>query len=120
MLIALVMSNFRRYNKEVRIFLRGQAKQSYLNLKKRKDDKTILNSIDRIKDILRENPQYGDPISKRLIPKSLSKIGIQNLYRVELSKYWRMLYTIKGDRIVIYLFILNILNHKDYNKLLGY
>lgn len=108
--------------KEVRIFLKGQAKESYLELKKRndKESRSILNSIERIKEILKENPQYGNPLPKRLIPKSLTKLGIQNLYRVELSNYWRMLYTIEGNRIEIFLFVLNIVDHKDYNKLFGY
>lgn len=110
------------YNKEIRIFLKGQAKQSYLELKKRNDkpSKSILNSFNRMKQILKENPQYGDPIPKRLIPESLRKHGIQNLYRAELSNYWRMLYTIEGNQIDIFLFILTIMNHKDYNKIFHY
>lgn len=110
------------FGKEVRIMLKGQAKDSYIELKKRsdKESKSILNSIERIKEILKENPQYGDPIPKRLIPKEFIKQGIQNLYRVELSNYWRMLYTIEGNQIEIFLFVLNIVDHKEYNKLLGY
>jgi len=108
--------------KEVRIFLKGQAKDGYLELKKRtdKESQSILNSIERIKAILKENPQFGDPIAKKLIPKSLINLGIQNLYRVELSNYWRMLYTIEGNKVEIFLFVLNIVDHKDYNKLFGY
>lgn len=108
--------------KEVRILLKGQAKESYLELKKRndKESKSILNSIDRIKEILKENPQFGDPIRKELIPRFMKKQGIQNLYRVELSNFWRMLYTIEGNRVEIFLFVLNIMNHKNYNKLFGY
>lgn len=110
------------FGKEVRIILRGQAKESYLELKKRSDKeaKSILNSIERIKGILKNNPQYGEPISKTLIPISLKAIGVQNLYRVELSNYWRMLYTIEGNKIEIFLFVLNIVDHKEYNKLFGY
>ena len=36
-----------------------------------RDDKEsimLVNSIQRIIDILKENPQFGDPIAKRLIP----------------------------------------------------
>lgn len=110
------------YGKEVRVFLKGQAKESYLDLKQRKDKeaKTILNSFERVKEILKENPQFGDPIKKKLIPKSLKKLGIQNLYRVELSNFWRMLYTIEGNEIEILLFVLNIVDHKEYDKLFGY
>jgi hypothetical protein len=69
--------------KEVRILLKGQAKFSYLELKKRtdKESQSILNSIERIKAILKDNPQFGDPIAKKLIPKSFRDMGIQNLYR---------------------------------------
>ena len=43
---------------------------------------------------------------KNLIPKDYD---VQNLWRVELSGYWRMLYTIKGDQIEIICFVLDIL-----------
>ena len=58
------------FGKEVRIFLKGEAKESYIKLKNRNDKESlsILNSIERIKEILKKNPQYGDPIPKRLIP----------------------------------------------------
>lgn len=52
--------------REVRIFLKWQAKDAYLELKKRddKEAKAILNSFERVKKILKDNPQYGDPIKK--------------------------------------------------------
>ena len=108
--------------KNVRIMLVGQAKKSYLELKKRKDkeSETILNSIERIKSILKENPQFGNPIAKNLIPESLKKQGIKNLYRIELSNFWRMLYNLEGDRLNIFLFVLNIVDHSEYNKLFNY
>lgn len=110
------------FGKEVRIFLKGQARDGYLELKKRNDKEaqSILNSIGRIKEILKENPQYGDPMAKRLIPRSLLRQGIRNLYRVELSNYWRMLYTIVGNEVEIFLFVLKIVDHKEYDKLFGY
>ncbi len=108
--------------KDVRIFLRGEAKIAYIELKQRNDKEalSLLNSIERIKEILKQNPMYGDPLRKELIPIALRKQGIQNLYRVELSGYWRMLYTIEGSEVEILLFILEIINHKKYNKLFGY
>ena len=110
------------FRKEVRIILKGQGKEAYLNLKKRdnKDSKILLKSFNKVKDILKENPQFGDPLAKKLIPIELKKLGIKNLYRVELSNYWRMLYTIEGNKVEIFLFVLNIVDHKEYNKLFGY
>lgn len=110
------------FGKNVRVFLKGDAKKAYLKLKSSNlsEEKSVLESFERIKEILKENPQYGDPVSKNLIPLSLKRLGIQNLYRVELSNYWRMIYTIEGNQIEILVFVLNISNHKEYNKLFGY
>jgi len=73
--------------KEVRVFLKGQAKEQYLELQGRDDKEaaTLLASFERVKGLLKENPQYGDPIRKVLIPKRFP--GIKNLYRVELANY---------------------------------
>jgi len=110
------------FNKEVRILLKDQAKESYIELKKRndKESRILLNSIERIFNILKQNPQYGNPIKKGLIPKSILILGIKNLYRIELSNYWRMLYTIEGNKIEILIFVLKIVDHKEYNRLFGY
>jgi len=110
------------FGKEVRVLLKGQGKEAYLELKKRddKEAKAILNSFNRIKEILKSNPQYGNPISKNFIPDKFKKLGIQNLYRAELSNYWRVLYTIEGNTVEILLFVLSITDHKGYNKLFRY
>jgi len=110
------------FGREIRILLKDQAKEAYLELKKREDkeSRTLLNSIERIFNILKQNPQFGNPVKKELIPKEMIKIGIKNLYRIELSNYWRMLYTIEGTKIEILVFVLKIVDHKKYNKLFGY
>jgi mRNA-degrading endonuclease HigB of HigAB toxin-antitoxin module len=52
-----------------------------------------------------------------MIPK---KYNAQNLWRVELANFWRMLYTIKGDEIEVICFVLDIVSHKEYDKIFGY
>jgi hypothetical protein len=57
---------------------------------------------------------------KVLIPKEYAeKYQTSNLWSVELTNYWRMLYTIKGDQVEIICFILDIMDHKEYDKLFG-
>ena len=94
----------------------------FLELKRREDKeaRTLVKSIERIIEILKSNPQYGDPIKKELIPKELKDQGITNLYRVELSNYWRLLYTLEGTKIEIFVFLLSIIDHPTYNKIFGY
>jgi hypothetical protein len=108
--------------KAVRVMLKGDALESFLLLKKRNDKeaRSIIRSIERVTFILKDNPLYGQAITRRLFPRELLLMGIQNLYRAELSNYWRMLYTIEGNEIEIYLIVLRIVNHKEYNKVFGY
>ena len=108
--------------KEVRVFLQGQAKESFIELKKRndKESQSLVRSIERTINVLKQNPQFGDPLKKELIPEEIKKQGISNVYRVELSNFWRALYTIKGSRVEIFVIILNIIDHPAYNKLFGY
>jgi hypothetical protein len=108
--------------KEVRVILKGQALESFLELKKRTDREAqqLIKSIERVIGILKSNPQYGDPIKKEMIPDSFKKINVHNLYRAELSNFWRMLYTIEGNRVEIFVFVLTITDHPDYDRIFGY
>lgn len=108
--------------KEVRVLLKGQAKESYLELQQRtdKESQMIFKSIEHLTAILKQNPQYGDPIKKDLIPKEFKRQGIQNLYRAELSQFWRVLYTIEGTQVEMLVFILSISDHKTYDKIMKY
>jgi len=109
--------------KEIKVYLKDDAKESYFQLKTKsdKESKMLLSSIERTMNLLNLNPQLGDPIPKKQFPKQLiQKHNINNLYRIELSRFWRLLYTIKNDEIYIYLIVLKIIDHKEYNKLFGY
>lgn len=108
--------------KEIRVFLKGQAKEAFIELKERNDKEaqSLVRSIERVIEILKQNPQFGDPIAKDKIPDEFKKEGITNLYRAELSNFWRMLYTLEGTKIEIFVFILNITDHPTYDKIFGY
>ena len=81
------------------------------------EEMQLLKSIKQKSEILKINPTYGDKISHRLIPKTLD---VSNLFRVELTGHWRMLYTLTGNQIEIVAFILYIIDHPTYDKLFGY
>lgn len=115
-------------NKPVKIFFLDDADIEYKRLneivgqqlkegKENSQEIQLLKSIKQKIELIKVNPFYGDNIPKRLIPK---EYGVPNLWRVELSNFWRMLYTFKGDRIEIICFILDILDHNKYNKKFGY
>ncbi len=103
------------FGKEVKVILKRQAKERFLELESKsdKESKSIFNSIKIVKELLLQNPQHGDPIRKELIPNELRQINIQNLYRIELSNFWRLLYTLEENETALVVFILKILNHKE-------
>ena len=51
-----------------------------------------------------------------------TKYAATNLFRVELPSFWRMLYTLTDgeSQIEIIAFILEVIDHKEYNKKFGY
>jgi hypothetical protein len=91
------------------------------NGKDNTDEIQLLKSIKQKIEFIKSNPFYGENIKKEQIPQELKiDFKIQNLHRVELSQFWRMLYTIKGDQIEVVCFVLDILDHPAYDKLFGY
>ena len=88
---------------------------------KNSEEQQLLKSIKNKVELIKENPAYGDKIQKKLWPKELArKYNLTNLWRIELTNYWRMIYTIKGNKIEVISFIIRIMNHKEYNKLFKY
>ena len=113
--------------KKVRVIFSPEAEEvyNYLNgmAPKSKTENMILNSIHKKVELIKSNVHYGDPIAKRLIPEEYKiKYGVTNLFRVELPNFWRMLYTLTDGEteIEIIAFILDVIDHKDYNKKFGY
>ena len=82
---------------------------------------TLLRSILRVRDLLKQNPFIGDQVPKRQIPPKYElKYDIENVWRIELANRWRLVYAITGNGIEIITFIMDIFNHKDYDKVFGY
>jgi hypothetical protein len=113
--------------KRVRVILSPDAEEVYNYLNKEaptsKTENTILKAINKKVELIKANPHYGDPISKKLIPQEYKdKYGITNLFRVELPDFWRMLYTLTNgeSKIEIIAFVLDIIDHQIYNKKFGY
>lgn len=118
--------------KATKVIITGSAKEEFNELNKvvgkevtkgitSSEHQTLLNSVKQKIELLRDNPEYGINIPKRLIPKEYIKLyDVTNLWKVNLSNYWRMIYTIRGNEVEIISLILDIMNHDDYNKKFGY
>jgi len=118
--------------KEVKVLIAGDAKEEFEKLNQLvgeeiskgitgSDHQTLFNAIKQKIEFLKENPQYGIHIQKDRIPKEyILKYDVNNLWKVNLSGAWRMIYTIRGSKVEIISLILDILNHKDYEKKFRY
>ncbi|MEK6938298.1 MAG: hypothetical protein AABX04_04610 [Nanoarchaeota archaeon] len=113
--------------KIIRVVLSPEAEEVYYYLNEKaptsKVEQSILNAVNKKIELIKANPHYGDPIAKRLIPgEYVQKYGVTNLFRVELPDFWRMMYTLtEGEsKIEIVAFVLDVVNHKDYDKKFGY
>lgn len=118
--------------KPTKVIITGAAKEEFNDLNKvvgdeikkgitSSDHQTLLNSIKQKIELLRDNPEYGFHIQKDRIPKEYVRdYDVNNLWKVNLSGAWRMIYTIRGGEVEIISLILDLLNHKDYDKKFKY
>ncbi len=126
--------------KHVTMKLLGEAKEEYLKLQEtvRQEiekgittsfHQTLLRSIDSRITLLKANYSYGIQIPRKQIPRSyINKYEVTNLWKVDLSGYWRLIYTLKQpqreqteiDILTIWLDVLDIVDHPKYNKIFGY
>lgn len=117
-----------KFGKRVSVELIDDAKESYEKLNKivgdqkasgktKSDEITLWNGIQRIFDLLADNPFYGENAKKKQLPPYyIKKYDAQNLYIADLPLFWRMVYTIKGSKVEIVCIVLDIFDHNGYNK----
>jgi len=118
--------------KEVSVRLAEEAEKVYNELNKLVGEEklkgiensfhqTLLRSINRVKELLKQNPFAGDQVPKKQIPgKYCLKYDVDNLWRIELADRWRLVYTITGNQLEIINFVVDIFNHRDYDHVFGY
>ena len=71
--------------------------------------------------IFAQNAFCGTQIPKRLFPKEyIQKYGITNLWKYDLPKAWRLLYSVAKDEVVVISIILEWFDHKEYERRFKY
>ena len=92
------------------------------NFKLLNKDDFLKKGITRAINDLKENAFSGIQVPKRLFPKNyIKKYKINNLWKYDLPKGWRLLYTITADNEVeLISAILEWFDHKDYEKRFKY
>ena len=108
--------------KEVSIvFIDDKLEQEFLNLS---EDDFLKKRIKYVMERIRENPTFGQPIAKKLIPKEYANQGVNNTFWIELSKSqgWRLIYSLvpKSGTEIITIILEWFTRHKDYERRFKY
>jgi Txe/YoeB family toxin of Txe-Axe toxin-antitoxin module len=101
------------------VFIDDELEESYNQLR---DDDFLKKAINKAVKELKQNAFSGVQVPKRLIPKEyIRKYRINNLWKYDLPKGWRLMYTITADNEVeLITAILEWLSHKDYERRFRY
>ena len=101
------------------VFISDELEVSFDSLPE--DDFVRKSIIKAIKD-LKQNAFAGIHVPKRLIPKEyIRNYGINNLWKYNMSKGWRLLYTVtSGNEVELISAILEWLGHKEYERKFKY
>ena len=87
-----------------------------------KPDDPIKKAMIRAIQDLKQNAFSGIQIPKKLFPREyIQKYGITNLWKYDLPRGWRLMYTVTADNEVdLISAILEWFDHKDYERKFGY
>ena len=103
-------------------FADEKIQKSFEALKESKtEDQRLYKWICRAFEDLEENAFCGIRIPKRLIPKVyIDKYGIDNLWKYDLPRSWRLIYSVANDGICVLSIILEWVDHKNYERKFNY
>lgn len=115
-------------NKKILVRFSEDAEQQFQTIEKEaalnhKEGLMLFTAITNKVELLKLDYHFGNPIAKSLIPTEYKiKYNIHNLFRIELPLFWRLLYSLipsENEKEII-AFVLEIIDHKIYNKRFGY
>ena len=103
-------------------FAEDKLKQAYTQLEHSKtEDQQLHNWISKAINALANNAFSGTQIPKGLIPKVyLKKYRIDNLWKYDLPKGWRLVYSVAKKEVCVITIILEWFSHKEYEKRFKY
>lgn len=104
------------------VLLEGSAQKQF-----EKAPKAVQRQLRELAGNLVEDPHAGEYVpvadvhNKGTVKKWERRVGrVRNLYKLELSDGWRALYTVGSrgaERVVM---VLEVIDHKQYERLMGY
>ena len=83
-------------------------------------EKELFRLMNQAIDNIEQNAFCGIQLPKRLIPETYTKKGIKNLWKYDLPRGWRLMYSIVNEELVVVSIVLEWFDHKDYERKFKY
>lgn len=78
---------------------------------------SIARRAHALRRILLADGLHGEVVKKDRIPRTLKdRYGLENLFVEDLPSFWRLLYTIVRDRGERYVVVVEIVDHRRYDR----
>ena len=90
------------------------------NRSNEREYKLLIKGIEKLKMDYRSGAHISKKKNKKAFEFYQRKYGIENLWKLNVSQDWRMPYTVVSDGIEIVCFVLDLMDHKRYDKVFGY
>jgi Txe/YoeB family toxin of Txe-Axe toxin-antitoxin module len=85
------------------------------------DNDPIKQRVDRVIDEMKQDKNLGDYVKRKPWPsKYVKRHEVTNLYRLEIGGNHRLIYTIRGRKEDKVYQLLDLLTHKEYDRVFGY
>jgi Txe/YoeB family toxin of Txe-Axe toxin-antitoxin module len=103
-------------------FADEKLKEAFYKLEKGDlSERELFKVINQTMDKIEKNAFSGIQLPKPLIPKEyIKKYNIDNLWKYDLPKGWRLIYSIMNDEIVVVSLILEWFDHQNYERKFNY
>ena len=84
-------------------------------------EKELFKIINQAMDNLEKNVFCEIQIPKKLIPEDYKKkFGVENLWKYDLPRDWRLIYSIAKDQVLVLSLIIEWFDHKEYERRFHY
>jgi len=102
-------------------FFDESIKEAFYKLEKGDNsEKELFRLMNQAIDNIEQNAFCGIQLPKRLIPELYIKKDIKNLWKYDLPRGWRLMYSIVNEELVVVSIILEWFDHKEYEKRFKY
>ena len=102
-------------------FINEKVRKKYVQLKYgNSSDRILYKQLNNAMDNIRQNPYYGIRIKEHQIPRIYSRQDLDNIFKYDLPKGWRLIYSLSRNEIEIFAIVVEWFDHKNYEKRFNY